>query len=282
MQVFKQVNFLQATIAATREAGKSIGFVPTMGALHAGHIALIAQAVAECDYVICSVFVNPTQFNDATDLEKYPRTIHADLAKLYAADCSAVFLPEVAEIYPNPAPELPPLNFGQLTKVLEGAHRPGHFDGVVQVVHRLLDIVRPDKLYMGQKDYQQQAIIREMLVQTASEVQLVTCKTVRESDGLAMSSRNTRLTPKQRAIAPIIHATLSDIEAHIGHQSIQELEAIGTQKLTAAGFEVDYLSVVNGKTLQPIKLFEKADSAIVATAASLGDIRLIDNLIIKN
>ncbi len=280
MQIFKYVKKLQERVAEQRKAGKQIGFVPTMGALHQGHIALIERAAAENDYVVCSIFVNPTQFNDASDLVKYPRTINADLAKLYAAGCSAVFVPTVAEIYPKNAAPTPVVDFEQLMEVLEGVHRPGHFDGMVQVVHRLLDIARPDNLYMGQKDYQQQAIIRHMLKAIASEIKLTTCKTVRENDGLAMSSRNTRLTEAQRAIAPTIHATLTSVAEKIGEQSIQDIEAWATEQLTKKGFVVDYFSIVDGESLQSIESFEAADTVVVATAAYLGDIRLIDNLIL--
>ncbi len=281
MRLFKHITKLQAAIAEQRAAGNRTGFVPTMGALHEGHIALIERAVAENDYVVCSIFVNPTQFNDATDLVKYPRTINADLAKLYAANCSAIFIPTVAEIYPENASPTPDIDFGSLTEVLEGAYRSGHFDGVVQVVHRLLDIVRPDHLYMGQKDYQQQAIIRYMLEQLSSKIQLVTCETVREKDGLAMSSRNMRLTAAQRAIAPSIHATLTKVAQQMGQDSIQDLEQWGKEQLTQKGFVVDYFSIVDGKTLLPIETFDATDSVVAATAAYLGDIRLIDNLILK-
>ncbi|MEM9991590.1 MAG: pantoate--beta-alanine ligase [Bacteroidota bacterium] len=281
MQVFKYVHKLQQIITEQRQSGKTIGFVPTMGALHAGHLALIRAALQQCDYVVCSIFVNPTQFNDATDLEKYPRTVAADFQKLYAVECHAIFLPEVDEIYPEPAPILPPLEFGQLTQVLEGAHRAGHFAGVVQVVHRLLDIVRPDYLYMGQKDYQQQAIIGAMLTQLSSTIQLITAPTVREKDGLAMSSRNTRLTAQQRQLAPLLHQVLSGVKTDITQQSIEHVERAAQQQLTDAGFVVDYLSVVDGTTLQAIEVFEDAKSVVVVVAASLGDIRLIDNLIIS-
>lgn len=280
MQVFKYVKKLQETVATQRKAGKRIGFVPTMGALHKGHTSLIERAIAENDYVICSIFVNPTQFNDATDLVKYPRTINADLGKLYAAECSAVFVPTVAEIYPENAAPTPVIDFGKLMEVLEGAHRPGHFDGMVQVVHRLLDIARPDTLYMGQKDYQQQAIIRHMLKAIASDIQLNTCETIREKDGLAMSSRNTRLTEAQRAIASTIHATLTSVAEKTGKQSIQDLEIWAMEQLTKKGFVVDYFSIVDGNSLQPIETVETAETVVAATAAYLGDIRLIDNLIL--
>lgn len=258
---------------------KTIGFVPTMGALHDGHLSLIKAAKKENDCTIVSIFVNPTQFNNSEDLTNYPRTEVADLQLLKFMRTDAVFIPSEKEIYPSAGFELPTFELSHLMATLEGAHRPGHFDGVVQVVHRLLSLVQPNRLYMGLKDFQQQAIIAEMLKQDNSTVQLVPIKTMREADGLAMSSRNRRLTAQQRTIAPLLQETLQEAKiAWSKNKSISEIEKVAVQKLESAGFTVDYFKIVDRKTLQSALMFDTSVELIACVAAALGDIRLIDNL----
>ena len=209
MQIFTSATQLAAHIQeVSQETTATIGFVPTMGALHDGHLSLLRQAQQRGNTTVCSIFVNPTQFNDPADLAKYPRPIAHDLDLLAAANCDIVFLPTVEEIYPNGTVWANPFVFGQLTTVMEGAHRPGHFDGMAQVVKRLLDIVTPHYIYMGQKDFQQQTIVKSMLQQMKSPCQLVCCPILREPDGLAMSSRNVRLNADERLLAPMIYKVL--------------------------------------------------------------------------
>lgn len=260
----------------------TIGFVPTMGALHDGHLSLIKASKKRDDCTVASIFVNPTQFNNSEDLTNYPRTLDADLNLLKYMRTDAVFTPSEAEIYPSEGFEVPKFELSHLTNTLEGTHRPGHFDGVVQVVYRLLSLVQPDRLYMGLKDYQQQAIVAEMLRQTTSNVQLVPIETMREADGLAMSSRNQRLTEQQRAIAPLLYRTLQKAEQDwLESKSISEIETSAIQKLENVGFVVDYFKIVDHKTLQPASLFDTSADLIACVAATLGNIRLIDNLPFK-
>jgi len=260
-------------------SAKTIGLIPTMGALHRGHLSLIEASKVIDDLTICSIFVNPTQFNEASDLEKYPRTLQKDIQGLYKAGADAVFIPEIIEIYPKSGFELPTFQLDQLTNVLEGTYRPGHFDGVVQVVYRLLDLVQPSRLYMGLKDFQQQAIIGEMLRQMKSAIELVPCPIIRATDGLAMSSRNRRLSEEERAIAPNIYETLQGAKQTWKAQfAPSSIKANATQQLEKAGFKVDYFEIVDATTLEEIKVFDESANAIICVAAWLGGIRLIDNL----
>jgi pantoate--beta-alanine ligase len=277
MQIITTLSELRHWQAKQRD--KTIGFVPTMGALHEGHLELIETSMQQNEATICSIFVNPTQFNDKKDLEKYPRTLEADIALLKSRGTTAVFAPTEDVIYPSEGFDVPAFELSKLTTVLEGAYRPGHFDGVVQVVYRLLDLVRPDKLYMGFKDYQQQAIIAEMLQQWQAPIELVPVPIVREADGLAMSSRNRRLTEQQRQLAPILHQVLQQAKADWQQQYppiyIQN-QAIG--ELQSNGFQVDYFEIVDATTLESLRVFEESAEVIACVAAYLGEIRLIDNL----
>ncbi|MEM9888319.1 MAG: pantoate--beta-alanine ligase [Bacteroidota bacterium] len=258
---------------------KSIGFVPTMGALHDGHLSLMRAAKKQNDLSICSIFVNPTQFNEASDLEKYPRTVEADIALLESVATDAVFIPKAAEIYPEDGFDIPVFQLDHLTNTLEGAHRPGHFEGVVQVVYRLLDLVSPHRLYMGLKDFQQQAIIAEMLRQMRSNISLVPCPIQRAADGLAMSSRNRRLSTEERRIAPDIYQVLKKTKAEWqAAKSPSEIQANAINQLELAGFEVDYFEIVDAKTLATVPMFDTSVQAIACVAAWLGAIRLIDNM----
>ena len=281
MLLLEKVSDLRDHLKNNRAAGRSIGFAPTMGALHEGHLSLIRQARAENDLSVCSIFVNPTQFNDPADLEKYPRTPDKDIAMLEKVGNDLLFMPAAAEIYP-PGPITPlAVDFGQLDKVMEGKFRPGHFAGVAKVVKRLLDIVEPDRLYMGQKDYQQFAIIQHMINTLRLPAQLVMCPTVREADGLAMSSRNVRLAPAFRKRAPKIFRTLSMVKQLKGNLPPAILAARALDELTAAGLRPEYFEIVDGATLQPLRQWDEAATAVACTAAWAGEVRLIDNIILK-
>jgi pantoate--beta-alanine ligase len=278
MIVVNSIRETQSWLCKQKEAGKSSGFVPTMGALHAGHIELIRRSVRENDITGCSIFVNPIQFNNPEDLEKYPRTLEADVALLEEAGCDLVFVPSVKEMYPAPVTEK--YDFGPLEQVMEGAHRPGHFNGVAVVVKKLFDIFQSDKAYFGEKDYQQLAIIRALVKLKNIPVEIVPCPTVREADGLAMSSRNRRLTAAERAIAPEIYRTL-DLAADLaGIKSVANVKKLSTDHLTEKGFIVDYFEIADTVTLQPVTKWDEAPEVIGCVAAFLGNVRLIDNLIL--
>lgn len=280
MYVFHFASDLQQYLSAQRLTHRSVGFVPTMGALHDGHLLLLRRAIELGDLAVCSIFVNPTQFNDPNDLLKYPRTPEKDILLLAKAGCEALFLPAVDEIYPPNVNTSRQFEFGQLEKVMEGAFRPGHFQGVAQVVSRLLDLVQPVRLYMGQKDFQQTAIIAEMLRQTASRVDLRIVETMREADGLAMSSRNTRLNNHWRSIAPIIYQTLEEARHLYSSVSPAIICKKAMDKLSDAGLRPEYFNIVDGSSLLPISSASDASIAIACTAAWAGDVRLIDNLIL--
>ena len=248
-----------------------------MGALHNGHLSLVAASQQQCDLTVVSIFVNPTQFNEAADLDSYPRTPGRDARLLAGAGVEVLFLPSVAAIYPEGLAPEPNVDFGPLATVMEGARRPGHFAGVAQVIDRLLDVVQPRALFMGQKDYQQAAIVRELLRQTRRDVALVTCPIVREADGLAMSSRNQRLTAPMRAAAPAIQRQLQYVVRHLGEAPLPTLLHIGQQNLRAAGLRPEYLTAAHPDTLQPVTTFDAETGLVVCAAAWAGDVRLIDN-----
>lgn len=268
-------------MAGQKKKGRTTGFVPTMGALHEGHISLVQRSMKETDCTVCSIFVNPTQFNDPADLIKYPRTPEKDLTMLLPTGCHVLFMPEVEEIYPDGQGAISQFDFSQLDKTMEGAHRPGHFAGVAQVVKRLLDIVEPQRLYMGQKDFQQISIVREMLRQLHSETELVMCPIIREPDGLAMSSRNVRLSPEQRVISPLIYQTLREIKAKKDALPPQQLVAYALLKLSVPGMIPEYFEIVDGRTLQPVEHVEDSDFVVACTVVRVGEVRLLDNMILK-
>ena len=277
MKIIQTILTLKQELAKQRNAQKTIGLVPTMGALHAGHIELVNRCVAENDVCVVSIFVNPTQFNDKNDLLKYPRTLDVDCQLLEKAGCSVVFVPEVTEIYPEPDTRI--FNFGSLEQVMEGAFRPGHFNGVAQIVSKLFDIVEPDRAYFGEKDFQQLAIIREMVKQLNFGVQIVGCPIVRESNGLAMSSRNTRLNPSEYKFATKIFEILFKSRSFAGRISIPDLkkqivEAIDTVPL----LKIEYFEIVDGNTLQPVTDWNNSDYIVGCIAVFCGDVRLIDNI----
>jgi pantoate--beta-alanine ligase len=277
MKLIHTVAELQAILAQKREKNKSIGFVPTMGALHQGHIELVKRSIAENDVSVVSIFVNPTQFNDQNDLLKYPRTLDADCKLLQEITTDIVFSPDVNEIYPEP--DVRQFNFGFLETVMEGRFRPGHFNGVAQVVSRLFDIVKPDKAYFGEKDFQQLVIIRELVNQLKWNIQIVSCPIVREKDGLAMSSRNIRLNENQRKEAVHISKTLSESKTLRKEYPVQALKQWVTNQINAvSGLQVEYFDIVDGFTLQSVKKWAETEYPVGCIAVYAGDIRLIDNI----
>lgn len=281
MLLFKKVADLQTWLNTERAKGERIGFAPTMGALHDGHLELIRMAKRDGCLAVASIFVNPTQFNDPKDLEKYPRLPEKDTALLLSADCDALFMPPVEEVYPPGLNLTIDLDFRQLDKVMEGKFRPGHFKGMATVVHRLLDIVQPQRLYMGQKDFQQLSIVRDMIRQLQMPVELVMCPTMREPDGLAMSSRNMRLRPELRAIAPMIHRTLQWAKTEFEKRSAGEVQAEAMQRLATAGLKPEYFDIVDGISLLPVQHRADSNFVVACAAAFAGEVRLIDNLVLK-
>lgn len=278
MKSYSTVSQLREALLAHRD--KTIGFVPTMGALHQGHISLVERARAECDTVVVSVFVNPTQFNDKTDLKNYPRTPEADAAMLEAAGVDYVLFPSVEEIYPEPDTRI--FDFGQVDKVMEGATRPGHFNGVAQVVSRLFAIVEPDKAYFGEKDFQQIAVIRAMMAQLGLTLEVVDCPIIRDTDGLALSSRNTLLTPEHRAAAPHIYEVLSAATAKLDQMTPQQLtEWVVSEVESNPLLKVIYFQAVDALSLQQVENWTDSQRIQGCIAVQAGQIRLIDNIKLK-
>jgi len=283
MKVFQTVAELQSYLLEIKNlANSSVGFVPTMGALHAGHISLIEKSNAQTDITVCSIFVNPTQFNDKKDFERYPIQVDRDIEMLIQANCDVVFIPGVEEIYPAGAENKVLLDLGFVGQTLEAQHRPGHFEGVVQVVKRLLEIVQPDFLLLGQKDYQQCMVISRLIEHFQLPIKIMICETMRETDGLAMSSRNARLNPEERAAAAKLSQALIYIKEHISQKPIAVLIQDQLNILAEdALIKTEYLVVVNGKTLKPIDEYQKETPTTVLIAAKVGEVRLIDNMIIQ-
>lgn len=278
MKSFSTVKQLREALAERRS--DKIGFVPTMGALHDGHISLVSRARSECDTVVVSVFVNPTQFNDKTDLKNYPRTPEADAALLEAAGVDFVLFPSVEEIYPEPDTRV--FDFGLIDKVMEGATRPGHFNGVAQVVSRLFAIVEPDKAYFGEKDFQQIAVIRAMVRQLGLGLEIVDCPIIRDTDGLARSSRNTLLDAEHRAAAPHIYEVLSQAQALCATLSPAELTAWVTAQVEKNPLlKVIYFQAVDALSMQQVKSWEECERIQGCIAVQAGAIRLIDNVKLK-
>ena len=283
MIVFKRSGDLINWLQRQRAAGLTIGFVPTLGALHEGHISLITISKKDTSLTVCSIFINPTQFNDPKDFQKYPVTIEKDIALLEKAGTDVLFLPEVSELYPTGTTGLEHYEIGSLETILEGKFRPGHFQGVCQVMYRLLHIVRPDDLFMGSKDYQQCMVIQRLLTIMELKTRLHRCPIVREPDGLAMSSRNTRLTPAQRTNALAIYQALLAIREgwHTPRPDIHALIAKATTILQAAAFRVDYVTIADPATLEPLPPAPPPqDTAVALIAAFQGEVRLIDNMIL--
>ena len=277
MNIIHTINELKAILAEEQRTNKTIGFVPTMGALHKGHLSLAAQCKKENSICVVSIFVNPTQFNDKNDLNTYPRTLEKDCELLETTGCDYVFAPSEAEMYPEPDTRV--FDLGPVAEVMEGSHRPGHFNGVAQVVSKLFDVVMPDNAYFGEKDFQQIAVIREMTKLLNMQVNIVACPIIRENDGLAMSSRNARLTPEQRQIAPTIAHTLKESCTFAGIKSVQEVknQVISTLNNTPY-MNVEYYEIIDGDSLQPINDWKETNSPIGCITVFCGDVRLIDNI----
>lgn len=277
MKVIHTSKELQDLLIKERVDNATIGFVPTMGALHAGHIELVKRSVAENKVSVVSIFVNPTQFNDKNDLLQYPRTLEADYRLLEQTGNHYVFVPSVEEIYPKP--DTRQFGFGSLETVMEGRFRPGHFNGVAQVVSRLLDIVKPDRAYFGEKDFQQLAIVRELVKQLNLPVEIISCPIVREKDGLAMSSRNTRLNTKQRKEAVFISQALFESKNRSKNHTVEELKSWVTEHINIhPELQVEYFDIVDGVTLQSIRDWNDTAYPVGCVAVFAGDVRLIDNI----
>lgn len=275
MEIIRSVDLLRDRLAARRENGESVGLVPTMGALHDGHISLVDRARRENDVVVVSVFVNPTQFNNPEDLRTYPRTEEADAARLEAAGVDYAFMPTVEEVYPEPDTRV--FDLGPVAEVMEGAMRPGHFNGVAQIVSRLFDMVRPTRAYFGEKDFQQIAVIRRMIETEGINIEIVACPIKREDDGLALSSRNRLLTPEQRAVAPGIHKVLKESVEYSRSHSVKETHDMVVERVNALEFcDVEYFEIVNGRTLEAVEGW--GTDTVGCITVYCGKVRLIDNI----
>ncbi len=282
MQTLKQHKILAPYLHNMRASGHSIGFVPTMGALHAGHISLLSVSKGSTDITVCSIFVNPTQFNDPKDLEKYPRTIERDIAMLEAAGCDILYLPEVSDIYPTGEAAMEQFSFGAIETLLEGASRPGHFAGVAQVVKILLDFVQPNKLFLGQKDFQQCLILKKLTAQLQIPIEVVVCPIYREMNGLAMSSRNVRLPEVLRLKAGCIYATLNYAASLLRILPPQEIELIAKHAIEEReDFKVDYFKILHANDLQPVEHINGLSKVVIITAVIVGGVRLLDNILLE-
>lgn len=278
MQVFNTKNELIATLETYRNEGKIIGFVPTMGALHEGHLSLVKESKSNSDITVVSIFVNPTQFNDPEDLKRYPRTLEKDLDLLKTVNCDLVFAPSVLEIYPEP--DTRKFDFGYLESIMEGAKRPGHFNGVGQVVSRLFDVVQPHKAFFGMKDFQQVAIIKNMVKQLNYSVEIIPCPIIREESGLAKSSRNTLLEENYKKNAPHIYATLKKACTFVPEMKVEELKKWITDEINSNPFlEVEYVEIVDDTTLKIVEDWSEPGTKVACVAVYAGKIRLIDNIV---
>lgn len=281
MKIFSKISETTSYIRQQKENGKTVGFVPTMGALHDGHIALMKRAKQENDLLVVSIFVNPIQFNNQSDLEKYPRVFDKDVSLLEEIDTDILFAPSVNEMYPEEVKK--EYDFGALGNVMEGANRPGHFNGVAIVVSKLFNITIPDKAYFGEKDFQQLAIINKLVKLEDIDVEIIPCEIVREEDGLAMSSRNTRLTADQRKLAPFINETLQKARKYAGQKSVIELKTwVENEFKDKNEFCLEYFEISNSVDLQPITNWNEAKTAMGFIVVNMGNIRLIDNIRLFN
>lgn len=277
MKIVNSIQELKHYLALEKQDNKQIGFVPTMGALHSGHLSLVKRCVEENDICVVSVFVNPTQFNDKNDLVTYPRTLDKDCSLLEPAGCNYVFAPTEAEMYPGPDTRI--FDFGTVSAVMEGARRPGHFNGVAQIVSKLFYAVEPDNAYFGEKDFQQIAVIRAMVKQLNIPVQINACPILREADGLAMSSRNVRLTPEQRQKAPLIARTLKESTNFAAGKSVQEVIDYVIDTINADPvMRVEYYEIVDGITMESIRNWSDSICPVGCITVYCGEVRLIDNI----
>ena len=281
MIIYKKVIDISLSLENCRKLNAQIGFVPTMGALHNGHISLLEMSKKQNQLTVCSIFVNPTQFNDKADFEKYPTTIEADIAALESVGCDVLFLPSVEEIYPDKN-SLAHYNLGSLETVLEGKYRPGHFQGVCQVVDRLLSIIQPSAIYLGQKDYQQCMVLQKLIQLKNYNTQLIVCPTLRENSGLAMSSRNIRLSDSGKVAAIAIYNSLLFIKENIARLPLVDLKNQVETSLLQQGFSaVDYVEICDAASLETITASTPTTSTVVLVAAFIEGVRLIDNMVIS-
>lgn len=280
MILFKKAGDINTYLLKSKETGKKIGFVPTMGALHQGHISLIHTSDKADSISVCSIFVNPAQFNDAKDFDNYPSTIEKDIDALEKAGCDVLFLPSVLEMYPAGTVNAKAYNLGYLETVLEGKYRPGHFQGVCLVVNRLLNIIPADDLYLGQKDYQQCMVIKKLVELEKINTTIHICPTLRETGGLAMSSRNMRLSETDRKQALKIFETLTYLKNNIKPGNLAAIKMVAMDNLTNAGFKIDYVEIANAGNLDIINEWDGYKKPVAVAAAFLGDVRLIDNLLL--
>ncbi len=277
MKIVNSIKELRLQLDEDKQKGKKVGLVPTMGALHAGHISLVKRCVAENDVCVVSIFVNPTQFNNPNDLLTYPRTLDEDCQLLESSGCTYVFAPSVEEMYPEPDNRV--FDFGTVAQVMEGARRPGHFNGVAQIVSKLFYAVKPDVSYFGEKDFQQIAVIRAMVKQLEIPVKIVDCPIQRESDGLALSSRNTRLTPEQRQKAPVIARTLKESITFVPEKSVQQvIDYVVSTLNNVPDMSVEYFEIVDGNTLESISNWSDTTYPVGCITVYCGEVRLIDNV----
>lgn len=283
MILFKKTIEISQWLDNQATKGKKIGFVPTMGALHRGHISLIESSLKQNEVTVSSIFVNPTQFNDPKDFEKYPITLESDIEMLEAVGCDVLFLPSVQEMYPQGVKNRKHYELGFLETVFDGQYRPGHFQGVCTVVHRLLEIVKPDNLYLGQKDYQQCMVINKLteLIDMSEQIKINICPTLREKDGLAMSSRNMRLNPEERKVAPAIYQSMIRLKENLQAGKLAEVKESGKNFLTQAGFKVDYFEVADARSLETIDEYDGKQKLVCLVAAFLNEVRLIDNMLLN-
>jgi pantoate--beta-alanine ligase len=277
MKVFLKRASLAAEISKIKESGLTVGFVPTMGALHEGHLSLVRMSRQQNSVTVASIFVNPTQFNDKNDLKRYPRMPEEDQAMLESAGCNILFMPDEKEVYPEQDSRV--FDFGGLDRIMEGEHRPGHFNGVAQVVTRLFDMVTPHRAYFGLKDYQQLAIIRKVINDLGYTVEIVSCPIVRESDGLAMSSRNMLLNGEQRKQALVLSRSLFMAREMIDNHTPEEVMRFVSQYVgNSDGVKLEYFEIVDGTTLKPAREWDRSRDIIGCVAARVGEVRLIDNI----
>ena len=277
MKVIHTIKDLQAELSVLKAQGKKVGLVPTMGALHAGHASLVKRSVNENEVTVVSVFVNPTQFNDKNDLVKYPRTLDADCKLLEACGATYTFAPSVEEMYPEP--DTRQFCYAPLDTVMEGAFRPGHFNGVCQIVSKLFEAVKPHRAYFGEKDFQQLAIIHEMVRQMQFDLEIVGCPIVREEDGLALSSRNARLSAEERENALKISQTLFKSRTFVATHTVSETQKFVEDAIAAApGLRLEYFEIVDGNTLQKVGNWDQTSYAVGCITVFCGDVRLIDNI----
>ena len=282
MIIFKKSADLSIFLSNNIGTAHPVGFIPTMGALHEGHISLITNSASRDNLTICSIFINPTQFNNPIDLNIYPVTLESDIEKLSKTGCDILFLPLIEEIYPAGIKELEKYELGYLGSILEGQYRPGHFQGVCQVMHRLLKVIAPENLYLGQKDYQQCLVIKKLIELTNLSVNVIIYPTQRESDGLAMSSRNMRLNKKERSQAVKIYETLCFMKKELKYGHLEDLKERAKNYLEVEGFNVDYTEIADSITLQLVNTWNDKTKLVALIAASINDTRLIDNLLLNN